>query len=105
MTSPDSLGDFTDGDVAAADQLRRALRLLRDQHAGTPLARQVDEVLTGRLDLRTLGEDPEFATLVRQGMDTFAQQWAAASTEERTALVREGEAFAAAAEAELRRTH
>lgn len=98
----DGLDAFTGGDAAAAEQLRRSLRVLRDHYAGTPLAHQLDDVLTGRLGLRTLAADPEFATLVREGMDRFGEEWAAASTEERAAMVREGEAFAAAAEEELR---
>jgi hypothetical protein len=99
----DSIDAFAGGEPAAAAQLRRALRVLVEQYAGTPLGRELSDVLAGRTDLRALGTDPEFATLVRDGMRLFGEQWDAASPEERTALVREGESYAHAIDDELRR--
>lgn len=92
----DSIDALTDGDPAAALQLRRALEVLVGQYSDTPLGRQLSDVLAGRTDLRSLGSDPEFATLVRDGMRQFGEQWDAASPEERAGLVREGESYARA---------
>ena len=99
----DSIDDFTGGEPAAADQLRRALRILGDHYAGTPLARQIADVLAGRKDFRSLAGDPEFASLAHEGMRQFGQEWESKSPEEREALVREGESFGAAAREELGR--
>ena len=99
----DSIDDFTGGEPAAADQLRRSLRILRDHYAGTPLARQIADVLAGRKDFRSLAGDPEFASLAHEGMRQFGQEWESKSAEEREALVREGESFGAAVDEELSR--
>jgi len=83
--------------------LRRSLRILRDHHAGTPLARQIDDVLAGRKEFRSLAGDPEFASMAHEGMRQFGREWESSSAEEREALVREGESFGAAIGEELRR--
>ena len=99
----DSIDDFTAGERAAADQLRRSLRILGDHYAGTPLARQIADVLAGRKDFRSLAGDPEFASLAHEGMRQFGQEWDSKSAEGREALVREGESFGAAVDEELNR--
>jgi hypothetical protein len=99
----DSIEDFTGGEPAAADQLRRSLRILRDHYPGTPLARQIADVLAGRMDFRSLARDPEFASLAHDGMRKFGQEWESKSAAEREALVREGESFGAAVDEELNR--
>lgn len=82
----DSLEAFT-GDAAGARQLRRALGVLAEQYAGTPLGRQVSEVLAGRLSMRELADDPELATLARRGMEDFRAEWDQKSPEEQRAEV------------------
>ncbi len=92
MTEPatrDSLDDFT-GDAVGGEILRRSLRTLAAEHAGTPLGEQVSAVLSGRSTMRDLAADPEFATLAHEGMRRYAEVWAGSSAEERAELVRQG---------------
>ena len=91
----DSLTDFAGGDVAAGRQLRRALEVLAEEHAGTPLAGQIQAVLSGRMTMRELAGDPELATLAHQGMERFREEWAQLSPAERAATVAEVEGLAA----------
>ncbi len=97
---PDSLEAFT-GDRAAAEQLRRSLTALRDEYAGSPLADQLDDVLTGREDFRTLADDPEFASLAHEGARKFQEYWASLSADQRAELARAGEATLHEIEGEL----
>lgn len=99
---PDSLEDFT-GDRAGAVQLRRSLEVLRDTYAGTPLGDQIQLTIDGRLTMRELADDPEFASMAHQGMQQFAEEWEAKSPEEKQALIQEGEAYERAIEDDLGR--
>ncbi|WP_109507282.1 hypothetical protein [Nocardioides speluncae] len=96
----DPFEEFT-GDRAGAVQLRRSLTVLRDKYAGTPLGHQLQLTLEGRMTMRDLAGDPEFASLAQAGMREYAEQWAAMSPEEKQALVRESEAAERAANEEL----
>ena len=69
----DSIEAFN-GDRAAAAHLRTALRALRDEHDGTPLAERIDAVLDGRLGFRELAADQEFAAPTREGVRRFDEQ-------------------------------
>jgi hypothetical protein len=101
--SRDSLDEFTGGDRAAAENLRRSLRAMSEHYAGTPLARQVQGVLDGRTTLRELAGDPEFASMTQQGMREFAETWQSMSPQERSDAMAEGEAYGAGLKEELRR--
>lgn len=87
----DPLVEFT-GDRVGAVQLRRSLQALADHYAGQPLGQQISAVLAGRMTMRELAGDPEFASMAQQGTQQFAEQWEAMSPDEKQALVREGEA-------------
>jgi len=91
----DSITAFTGGDPIAGRQLRQALQVLADEHAGTPLGRQITDVLEGRSTMRELAGDPELATLAHRGMEQFREEWAALSPAERAAAVAEVEDLAA----------
>jgi hypothetical protein len=96
----EATSEFT-GDRAGAVQLRRSLELLRDRYAGTPLGDQLQLTLEGRLTMRDLAGDPEFASMAQAGMQQFAEQWEAMSPEEKQKLLRESEAVGKAANEEL----
>ncbi len=95
MTSSDPLLALT-GDHAGAALLRQSLTQLAEQHDGTPLAVSVREVLAGRLDVRELALDPEFAAFTGRGMESFTEAWEGLSPEERAEQLRAGEAYLAA---------
>ena len=97
----DSILEFTGGDRAAAVQLKRSLNVLSEHFAGQPIGRQIDDVLFGRAAFRDLASDPEFASMAHAGMTKFAQEWEAASPEERQSLLRAGEAAEVAINDEL----
>ena len=82
----DSIEEFT-GDRAGADLLRTSLRGLAERYAGHPLGRQVAEVLAGRASMRDLADDPEFASLAREGMRRVADEWRSLTPEARAAVV------------------
>lgn len=94
----DSLDDFA-GDPAAGEVLRRALSARAEEYDGTPLGERFRDVLAGRLHIRQLADDPEFAKLADSTRREFDEYWAGLSPDERTDLVRQGEAV----EAEVRR--
>lgn len=94
----DSITAFTGGDPVAGRQLRTALEVLADEHAGTPLGHQITDVLDGRATMRELAGDPELATLAYRGMERFREEWAGLSPEERAAAVAEVEDLAARAD-------
>lgn len=91
----DSITEFTGGDPVAGRQLRQALTVLAEEYAGTPLGRQITDVLAGRATMRELAGDPELATLAHRGMEQFQQEWAELSPAERAAAVAEVEDLAA----------
>jgi hypothetical protein len=82
---------FTHGDRVEAEQLRRALAVIRDHVADERLAARVQEVLSGRGSLRELTRDPGFVHELGRGMDAFAREWSALSPEERADLARRGQ--------------
>jgi hypothetical protein len=82
---------FTRGDRVEAEQLRRALTVIRDHVGDERLATRVQEVLSGRGSLRELTRDPGFVQELGRGMDAFAQQWSELSPEERADLARRGQ--------------
>lgn len=100
--TPDPFEEFT-GDRAGAVQLRRSLEVLRDRYAGTPLGDQLQLTLEGRMSMRELAGDPEFASMAQAGMQQFADQWESMSPEEKQKLLREGEAYEQAINDELDR--
>ena len=86
----DSILAFTHGDRVAAEQLRRALRTIRD-HVDDPDVRRVaTRVLDGSTSLRQATRDPELIGALGRGMDTFAREWSQLSPEERVALAEQG---------------
>lgn len=91
----DSITAFTGGNPVAGRQLRTALQVLADEHAGTSLASQITDVLDGRATMRELAGDPELATLAHRGMEQFREEWAELSPAERAAAVAEVEKLAA----------
>ncbi len=100
MPEPDSIEEFA-GDRAGGAALRRSLEVIAQQYAGHPLGEQVAEVLAGRLDMRTLAGDPEFATLAHDGMRRFAEEWERLDPEQRADLLEQGRRAEAAITAEL----
>ena len=86
----DSILEFT-GDRAAADLLRDSLHALADRYAGSPLGRQIGDVLAGRASMRELADDPELASLAHEGMRRVAEEWRALAPEQRAAFVERGE--------------
>lgn len=100
MSEPDSIDRFA-GDPAGGVALRRSLEVVAQQFAGHPLGDQVSAVLSGRLDMRTLAEDPEFATLATEGMRRFTEEWDQLPAERRTELLAQGAQVEAAIRAEL----
>lgn len=99
MSTPDSIRDFTDGDEAAARQLRASLSAVRDRLAGQPeseeLRRHLDAVLTGRMSMRDLADVPAFRTLAEGGMREVQAEWERLSPEQRAAAMRAGADLAA----------
>jgi hypothetical protein len=102
MAARDSLDEFT-GDAAAAENLRRSLHALAEHFAGSPLARQIQDVLARRTTLRDLAGEPEFASMTQQGMREFAATWQSMSPQERSDAVALGESYGAGLDEELRR--
>ena len=86
----DSILAFTHGDRVAAEQLRRALRTIRDHVEDPDVARGASRVLDGSTTLRQATRDPDFLGAVGRGMDTFAGEWEQLSPEERVALAEQG---------------
>jgi hypothetical protein len=91
---PDDLDAFA-GDPAGGEIMRRSLRALADHHDGTPLGDRVSEVLAGRLGIRDLAEDAEFAEFTRRGMQAWSEVWSSLSPEERAAQLEAGQAVEA----------
>ena len=99
MSPADSWGDerghdsvlaFTHGDRVAAEQLRRALRTIRDHLDDREAARMAGRVLEGDVTLRQATRDPDFLGAIGRGMNTFAREWSELSPEERVALAEQG---------------
>jgi hypothetical protein len=86
----DSILAFTHGDRVAAEQLRRALRTIRDHVDDPDVARMASRVLDGSATLRQATRDPDFLGAVGRSMGTFAQEWEQLSPEERVALAEQG---------------
>jgi hypothetical protein len=86
----DSILAFTHGDRVAAEQLRRALRTIRDHVDDPDVAQVASRVLDGTTTLRQATRDPEFIGALGRGMDTFAREWEQLSPEERVALAEQG---------------
>lgn len=86
----DSILAFTHGDRVAAEQLRRALRAIRDHVDDPEVARVASRVLDGSTTLRQATRDPDLLGALGRGMDTFAREWEQLSPEERVALAEQG---------------
>jgi hypothetical protein len=86
----DSILAFTHGDRVAAEQLRRALRTIRDHVDDPEVARVASRVLDGSTTLRQATRDPDFLGSLGRGMDTFAREWEQLGPEERVALAEQG---------------
>ena len=86
----DSILAFTHGDRVAAEQLRGALRTIRDHVDDPDVARVASRVLDGSTTLRQATRDPDFIGALGRGMDSFAREWAELSPEERVALAEQG---------------
>ena len=86
----DSILAFTHGDRVAAEQLRRALRTIRNHVDDPEVARVASRVLDGSTALRQAARDPDFVGAMGRGMDTFAREWEQFSPEERVALAEQG---------------
>jgi hypothetical protein len=88
--APDSFLAFTHGDRVAAEQLRRALRTIRDHVEDPDVRRVASRVLDGSTTLRQATREPDFLAALGRGMDTFAREWEQLSPEERVALAEQG---------------
>lgn len=88
----DDLDAFT-GDTAGGEIMRWSLRAMADHYAGTPLGDRVRDVLAGRLGIRELAQDPEFAEFTARGMQVWSDLWASLSPEERAARIEAGRRF------------
>lgn len=97
---PDSIDDLT-RDPAAAELMRRALRERAEEYAGTALGEKFADVLAGRLDVRSLGDDPAFAELTDRTRVAFEDYWAGLDSDQRSAAVRAGNARLAEVAEEL----
>jgi hypothetical protein len=86
----DSLLELT-GDPAAAEWLRRQLRERAAETAGTELGDQICAVLDGRLHVRALAGDPDFALHAERARAGFDDYWAGLDADEREAALRQGE--------------
>ena len=86
----DSILAFTHGDRVAAEQLRRALRTIRDHVDDPEVSRVASRVLDGSTTLRQASRDPDLLAALGRGMDTFAHEWEQLSPEERVALAEQG---------------
>ena len=100
--SGDPLQSLT-GDPAGAALLRRSLTQLAEQEAGTPLGYRIREVLAGERGVRSLGDDPQYAELTRQGMAAFTAAWDALDPDERARQLQDGEAWLTDLEEQLDR--
>ena len=89
---PDPLAALTGGDLFAARQLRRALGVLADHHAGTPLGDTLRRALAGEVTPRELAADADLVALAHDGMTSYAEERAALSPQERAAADREAAA-------------
>lgn len=101
MTDADHLEMFT-GDAASAEVLRRSLRAMADEFADQPLGEKILAVLQGRVDLRDVASDPDFAEFAANGMRAQEAAWAALTPEEREHQLRAGEEFLAELDQDLR---
>lgn len=91
MSAPaDSLLELT-GDPAAAAWLRRELRERATETAGTELGDKLTAVLDGRLHVRALADDPDFALHAERARAAFDDYWAGLDADEREAALRHGE--------------
>lgn len=97
----DSIREFA-GDDAGAVVLRDGLSQLSAHYAGTPLGDQMAAVLAGRLDLRDLAGDPEFAAMTTEFTRQFSEEWEQLGPAERSDLLRQGDALVADLEPEVR---
>jgi hypothetical protein len=89
--APDSILEFTGGDVTAARTLRESLTELAARHDGTPLGREIDDVLAGRAGFRSLADDPVFSAIALEGARAFEQAWMSLDPEEKARLVHEAQ--------------
>ena len=86
----DSILAFTHGDRVAAEELRRALRTIRDNVEDPDVRRVATRVLEGSTTLREATRDPDFIGAIGRGMNAFAREWSELSPEERIALAEQG---------------
>jgi hypothetical protein len=90
VTEPDSLFELT-GDPAAAAWLRRELQARAAETAGSDLGDKIQAVLAGRLHVRALADDADFALHAERTRLAFDDYWAGLDPEERAAVLRQGE--------------
>ncbi|GAA2115471.1 hypothetical protein [Nocardioides bigeumensis] len=86
----DSLLELT-GDPVAAAWLRRELRERAAETAGTELGDKIAAVLDGRLHVRALATDPDFALHAERTRLAFDDYWAGLDADQRQAAQRKGE--------------
>lgn len=84
-TGTDSIEEFA-GDRAGGQVLRQSLGLLVERYGDQPLGQQAAAVLAGRMTMRELAGDPEFASMAIEGMRSAVAEWEAMSPEQRAAF-------------------
>jgi hypothetical protein len=82
--------DIAHGDPAMARQLRLSLELLRDRTDNDEFRRLVDDVLTGRADLRDVYSTPAFAAGINPGVEQFAERYDQLTPEQRDEMAEQG---------------
>ena len=88
-SAPDSVLEFTSGDVIAARTLRDSLAELAARYEGTPLGRRIHDVLAGRSAFRSLADDPEFSAIALEGARAWERTWMSLDPEEKARLVKQ----------------